>query len=316
VSQEGKPMAFHSRKLNPAQTRHAIEERELLSTVETLKECRNTLLGQQIEAFTDHHKNPVRKHFNTERVMQWQLLLEEFGPELTPVKGANNVVADALSTPDVAEEEFSAEALTNELAIRKKSFQRGVLPPTKKQPSVKGKTERCKTSSGRNLKCAPRSRALSQMVRASSLPSMTRFAFMSLCNTSVPNGMTQRFMHPGGQRLELTMVQRRTWIGLKPTCLCGCKNCENFTVSEKRDEKKGLLPPEPNPEIVSWHAPCVDLAGPCKFGDKRKPETHIELHCVNVMDPATGCFEMVEIGQKIADVTANWLEFHWLTRHL
>jgi len=41
VSQEGKPMAFYSRKLNPAQTWYTITERELLSVVETLKEYRN-----------------------------------------------------------------------------------------------------------------------------------------------------------------------------------------------------------------------------------------------------------------------------------
>ena len=65
VSQEGKPIAFYSRKLNPAQTRYTTTERELLSAAETLKEYRNMLLGQQIEVFTDH-KNLVCKHFNTE----------------------------------------------------------------------------------------------------------------------------------------------------------------------------------------------------------------------------------------------------------
>jgi len=48
------------------------------------------LLGQQIESFTDH-KNAVCKHFNAERVMRWRLLLEEFGPKLTHVKGTNNM---------------------------------------------------------------------------------------------------------------------------------------------------------------------------------------------------------------------------------
>jgi len=106
--QEGKPIAFYNRKLNPAQTRYTTTEKELLSIVETLKEYRNMLHGQQIEVFTDH-KNLVCKHFNMKRVMRWQLLLEEFGPKLTYVKGVNNIVADALSRLDIAEEEFSAE---------------------------------------------------------------------------------------------------------------------------------------------------------------------------------------------------------------
>ena len=38
ISQEGRPVAFYSRKLNPAQTRYTTTERELLSIVETLKE--------------------------------------------------------------------------------------------------------------------------------------------------------------------------------------------------------------------------------------------------------------------------------------
>jgi len=113
VSQEGKPMAFCGCKLNPAQTGCTTAERELLSAAETLKECQHMLLGQQIQVFTDH-KNPVCKHFNTEQVMHWGLLLEEFGPELTCIKGVNNVVADALSRPEMVEEEFSAEAFMNE----------------------------------------------------------------------------------------------------------------------------------------------------------------------------------------------------------
>jgi len=36
---------------------------------------------------------------------------------------------------------------------------------------------------------------------------------------------------------------------------------------------------------------------------------------MTMVDPATGVFEIVEIGQKTADVIANWLELHWLTRY-
>ena len=60
ISQDGKPIAFYSRKLNPAQTRYTTTERELLSIVETLKEFRSILYGQQLVIQTDH-KNLVCK---------------------------------------------------------------------------------------------------------------------------------------------------------------------------------------------------------------------------------------------------------------
>jgi hypothetical protein len=49
--QEGNPLAFYSRKLNSAQTRYTTGEQELLSILETLKEFRDILLGQQVIVF-------------------------------------------------------------------------------------------------------------------------------------------------------------------------------------------------------------------------------------------------------------------------
>ena len=58
ISQDNKPIAFYSRKLNDAQTRYTTTERELLSIVETLKAYRNILLGHKNVTHTDH-KNLV-----------------------------------------------------------------------------------------------------------------------------------------------------------------------------------------------------------------------------------------------------------------
>ena len=96
ISQNKKPIAFYSRKLSDAQTRYTTTERKLLAIVETLKEFRNILLGQRICIFTDC-LNLTYKNFNTERVMRWRLILEEYGPILEYIKGENNVVADALN---------------------------------------------------------------------------------------------------------------------------------------------------------------------------------------------------------------------------
>ena len=88
--------------MNSAQKNYTVTKKELLSIVETLKEFRNILLGQQITVYTDH-KNLTYKNFNTERVIRWRLVLEEFGPELVYLKGERNIVADALSRLDIEE---------------------------------------------------------------------------------------------------------------------------------------------------------------------------------------------------------------------
>jgi len=54
ISQDGKPIAFYSRKLSSTQQRHTTTERELLAIVETLKEFKSVSLGQQIAVFSDH----------------------------------------------------------------------------------------------------------------------------------------------------------------------------------------------------------------------------------------------------------------------
>ena len=113
IAQKGKPIAFYSRKLKPEQTRYTTTEKELLSIVETLKEFRNILLGMKIVVYTDH-KNLTCKHFNTDRVMRWRLILEEYGPELRYVKGEQTMVAGASSRLKIQDSDESHEQMQTE----------------------------------------------------------------------------------------------------------------------------------------------------------------------------------------------------------
>ena len=95
-SQKVKPIAFYSRRLTDAQKRYKFIERELISIIKTLKEFITILLGQKIRIYTNH-KNFTCKNFNTERILIWRLILEEYGPDIKYIKGEKNILADALS---------------------------------------------------------------------------------------------------------------------------------------------------------------------------------------------------------------------------
>jgi hypothetical protein len=54
--------------------------------------------GQSIKVYTDH-TNLIRDALGmtSDRVYQWRLLLEEYGPEIVYIKGTHNTVAHAIS---------------------------------------------------------------------------------------------------------------------------------------------------------------------------------------------------------------------------
>jgi hypothetical protein len=97
ITQDNRPITFFSRKLSDTQRKYSVTKIELLAIVKTLKEFKGMLWGQHIKVFTDH-ANLMRDALGStsDRVYQWRLLLEEYGPKIINIKSIHNTMADAV----------------------------------------------------------------------------------------------------------------------------------------------------------------------------------------------------------------------------
>ena len=320
ISQENKPIAFYSRKLKPEQTRYTTTERELLSIVETLKEFRNILLGHKIVVHTDH-KNLTCKNFNTERVMRWRLILEEYGPTLEYIKGERNVVADALSRLDMIKEPHQ--------------------DPTNQMESD---NQSCELFAGEELERSfPQDFPLTyqeiahHQQRDAELQQLLQTADSGYVKQPFPHGDNshdlitkankivlprsmqakairwyhETLLHPGETRTELTIGQHFTWKGMQTAIKQACSRCASCQLTKAKTRPVGHLPPKVA-EKGPWERLCIDLIGPYTIGSKSQESI---LHCLTMIDPVTGWFEIAEIHDKSSHKVMDVLERTWLTRY-
>ncbi len=54
ITQDNRPIMFFSMKLSKMQQKYSVTKNELLAIVETLKEFKGMLWGQDIRVYTDH----------------------------------------------------------------------------------------------------------------------------------------------------------------------------------------------------------------------------------------------------------------------
>ncbi len=130
-------------------------------------------------------------------------------------------------------------------------------------------------------------------------------------------------MHPGETRTEMTIAQHYYWHNMRQTVLDVCKKCKKCQLTILKKKKHAHLP-EKEADAIPWKTLCIDLIGPYTIGDPAKKDkngniikesTEITLHCLTMIDPCTGWFEIAEIENAKADEVANVLQETWLTRY-
>ncbi len=125
ITQDNRLIAFFSQKLSDTQRKYSVTKIELLAIVETLKEFKGMLWGQQIKVFTDQ-ANLMRDALGLtlDRVYRWRLLLEEYKPKIVYIKGIHNTVADAVLRLEYDPSVNTTAESFHKMKVRSRSRQR------------------------------------------------------------------------------------------------------------------------------------------------------------------------------------------------
>ena len=308
LSQNRQPIAFYSRKLNPAQKNYTVGEREMLSIVETLKEYRTILLGRDITIYTDH-MNLVRTSTTSAspRVQRWRALVEEFSPVFKYIKGPNNVVADALSRLDADYETPIKEQVKND-HFKTEADDEEIAFPLSTQ-IIAAQQEKC--ASLQKLRSHPE--LVYRTIHGTKVLVLKDKIFIpKVLRNRVLNWYHEMLRHPGVERTERTIRQHLVWPGLSKDVsehVAACPQCQKC---KKARKKYGHLPAKTFDENP-WDTVCVDQIGPYTVINQFGKE--MVLNAMTMCDPATGWFEIVEVDNKKSLTAAKLLDRVWFCRY-
>ncbi|BHF68637.1 hypothetical protein SprV_0301167400 [Sparganum proliferum] len=105
VNNQLRPLAFISQKPQPAQTRYSTFSRKLLAIYLAIRHFRHLLEGRDLSVHTDHKPLNYALKAKPDRYSPREIrhleYISQFTADIRYVRGSDNVVADALSRPDI-----------------------------------------------------------------------------------------------------------------------------------------------------------------------------------------------------------------------
>ena len=332
VVQEGKPLGFYTRKLNPAQKNYTVGERELLGIVEGLKAFEGILRGQDVVVHTDH-LNLLYQAMPTQRMVRWRLLLEEFHPIVKHVAGKDNDAADALSRLDLSDndgfDEIEWGETTKPLTYADEVKERiQMLFPMASEENLQDKSFPLAPDMFKAYQ--ENDRELQRLMDSAEKRNSERFTTRAVEGVElihdgnqifVPAALRDRVLdwyhqmlvHPGEKRMEASLRGVYTWPGLRTAVKNLCKHCHTCQMFKKNGRKKYGLLPAKEAECVKWSRVNVDLWGPATI--RNNGQTH-KIHVMTMIDPVTGWFEVAKLRNGPTALEAQrLLDSVWLARY-
>eukprot|EP00253_Pinus_taeda_P027660 PITA_27660 len=113
LSQEDRPVAFFSEKLNESRQNYSSYDKEFYAVVQALRHWRHYLLGNEFVLFSDNSalQYVMQQHKLNDKHAKWVEYLQSFNFVLKHISGQANNVADALSRKALLLQEITMQVL-------------------------------------------------------------------------------------------------------------------------------------------------------------------------------------------------------------
>jgi hypothetical protein len=171
--------------------------------------------------------------------MRWRLIIEEFGPKLTYIKGTSNIVADALSRMRLTANDFSPEVFATDADAG--DFPANFPLSYKQIAYAQGKDRKIqaslKTKASKEKFVMKTFRHLDKSYKL--VTKDNKIVIPTSLQRKATEWYHRHLLHPGETRLELTLKRHFTFVGLKLMCV-KVKSAERSRRATRTTEKSLL----------------------------------------------------------------------------
>ena len=332
IMQDNKPVAYYSKKLNPAQKNYTTMEKELLGVVATLRDYRTMLLGAEIHIHTDH-KNNTYRNLTSQRVLRWRLLLEDFNPTFHYIEGAQNTIADWCSRVTLNEEIMNEKNFVGPNNKPSEAFSLSIDDPTaaeiflnhpreeELQNPLDYRTIQLNQFDDLNLQNLRRrfpneypivdvGQNIQLISKYNPLHTRTYIAIPERSLAPIVVWYHLMLNHCGQSKLYETIRLNFYNPDLHRTCTAVVNACD-CQKDKPISRGYGHLPPR-TATMIPFQTVCVDLIGPWKIDVNHQ---EIIFNALTIIDPDTNLADATRIINKTSRHVAMHFENTWLSRY-
>ena len=288
------PLGFFSRKLNKSQQLSSTFARELLAIYLSFKHFNHWIEGNKITVYTDHKPllgafNKPLDRPNLQEARQLSFITQ-YCPQIEHISGTNNIVADALSRPQIDSISISA------LSVLTHSLRERLIEAQKRDPTLKKILENKETSLNIQLVDEVYCDVQQDIIRPFIPDELRKEIFDQIHNLS----------HPGVKQSIELISKRFVWYNMKKDIQSFVNSCNHCQTAKVVRYNKTIIKSIPN-DVPKFSTVHIDVVGPL-------PPNQGFSYLLTLIDRFTRWGEVVPLKDTKAETIANAFIFNWVSR--